>query len=603
MAHPSNITLSPVDALIVSWYSLIGIFGLIGNISVIIIMWCRSIRNSHHFVIIWLAFVDLLGCLILPLRYIYFYQAYKLSSTICILAPMFLLFIALLNHFSLGLVAMERHNAVQSVNNNRHMANHSFLAILVLCVVASTVISCVFRFSGGNVRCRDILLILSDSSNAVQLVVTLPTFTTVIIIIVLYAHIRKIIRQRIGPRPRIHFQPPSSDYDGHTSTQSSDPDRHTSTQSSDHGAQSQPQVPSSDHNRSTQSHAPLDEHQQRGEQMMGKGHNRWWTQIPKFNRQQIGDGDKDLKQSGEEEAMGEFTDLQMLGSPHSRAVGCKHEVHPSEKNYTISSSRVTLSNITLQHELASGTDQEPAFTERKPDFIYVDQEPATVDQKSASTEQKPVFADHKPVSTEQKSASADQELIYTDKEPASTDQKLTYTDQKLTSADQEPAFIDQESTSMQQEPVFKDHKPVSTYQKPEPSSSNWDHLPGAVEERNVTLPVCNNTSTALDDTESIEPIAVIPDLNDQHQDMLYTSNKVTLMLFIATAVSIFTYGLAGLLLLIKSLHVLNFLVDFLFEFTMINHAINPIIYNIVNESFRKDSRDFVKKVKQRLRIA
>ena len=129
-------------------------------------------------------------------------------------------------------------------------------------------------------------------------------------------------------------------------------------------------------------------------------------------------------------------------------------------------------------------------------------------------------------------------------------------------------------------------------------------LPGAVTEDNGKVfstsnyPSIRPRQMSIISTGGEEP--TIPTLQIEEQ-IQCTSGitmiaKTTLMLFIATLMFIITYGLLGIIVMsILS----DKAADFFLEFMLINHVINPFVYNFVNEGFRDECRGVFKKIKLR----
>ena len=109
----SNTTQSPDDVygVVVSryWYTIVGIIGLSGNTLTLVVKYCsKSKLKAVHIGIMWLAIVDLLGCMTLPIRYFYFFDARNLSATMCSVSPIIIIFLRLLSSYSLVPIAIER---------------------------------------------------------------------------------------------------------------------------------------------------------------------------------------------------------------------------------------------------------------------------------------------------------------------------------------------------------------------------------------------------------------------------------------------------------------------------------------------------------------
>ena len=93
-----------------------------------------------------------------------------------------------------------------------------------------------------------------------------------------------------------------------------------------------------------------------------------------------------------------------------------------------------------------------------------------------------------------------------------------------------------------------------------------------------------------------EPAIPTLEENTNHKSGLQVITKTTLMLFVATVMCFVTYGFVGIFVTLSESSKAG---DFVLEFLLIIHVINPIVYNFVNEGFRDDCRDFFKKIKLR----
>ncbi len=135
---------------------------------------------------------------------------------------------------------------------------------------------------------------------------------------------------------------------------------------------------------------------------------------------------------------------------------------------------------------------------------------------------------------------------------------------------------------------------VSSCERPLPGPLS--HLPGAVmdehNERQIPLPTVHSTTLHDSSDNNHEDI---PDLNNQYQEHLMLTNRVTRMLFIVTLVFFVTYVMASVLPLLSSRIARHFFRDFL----LINHTINPVIYSIVNKGFRENCVKFVQEVRRK----
>ena len=138
-------------------------------------------------------------------------------------------------------------------------------------------------------------------------------------------------------------------------------------------------------------------------------------------------------------------------------------------------------------------------------------------------------------------------------------------------------------------------------QIPGPSATTWYQLPGTVKDQSdidrssqSPLPKVHNT-TLHDSCDSQKDEPVIPDLNNQNENNGIITRRVTLMLFVVTLVFFVTHVIASMMLFLPHGIVRHFFRDFL----LINHAINPVIYNIANGGFRASCINFVHGIREK----
>ncbi len=188
--------------VIIVWYAAVGICGLIGNSFVIAVILSRYRLNSSHLMIIWLGCTDLISCLFLPLRYKMFRQTMTVSPSLCAVGRCIVVFLTFLNINSLGIVAIERHKAVQDINRNRHLSGKTVRALVVLCILTSAIFTIpgIWFVINDSVRCSN-LDNLNIYVNTTFIGFTVPTtliiISTFILITVLYIKICIIVRARV----------------------------------------------------------------------------------------------------------------------------------------------------------------------------------------------------------------------------------------------------------------------------------------------------------------------------------------------------------------------------------------------------------------------
>ena len=122
-------------------------------------------------------------------------------------------------------------------------------------------------------------------------------------------------------------------------------------------------------------------------------------------------------------------------------------------------------------------------------------------------------------------------------------------------------------------------------------------LPGAVFGDDENVSTLNSASIRPRQMSSAgnEEVA-IPTLEDgnNHRHGLQMITKTTVMLFTATVMCIITYGFVGIFVMLSESSKAG---DFVLEFLLIIHVINPYVYNFVNKGFRDECKDVFKTIK------
>ncbi len=192
------------EMLIVIWYAAVGISGVIGNSFIIAVMLSRSRLNSSHLMITWLGCTDLISCLCLPLRFKTFYQVKMVSPSLCALGRCIVVFLSFLSLNSLGTVAIERHNAVQNINKNKHLSSKTVRALVVICIMTSVIFTIPFILYVVNdsTLCRELdSLNVNPNFFGFMIPTTLIIMSTFVVIAVLYVKICILVRARVICEP------------------------------------------------------------------------------------------------------------------------------------------------------------------------------------------------------------------------------------------------------------------------------------------------------------------------------------------------------------------------------------------------------------------
>ena len=131
--------------------------------------------------------------------------------------------------------------------------------------------------------------------------------------------------------------------------------------------------------------------------------------------------------------------------------------------------------------------------------------------------------------------------------------------------------------------------------------SLFQQLPGVVleDDENVSsfnLPPVSPGAVSKISTRNQKPTIPTLETAERNHNGWNVIRKTTLMLFIATVTCIVTYGLFGITVMLLDVNKVS---DFFMEFLLVNHFINPFVYNFVNESFRDECRVFLKKFQRK----
>ena len=189
--------------LAVAWYVIIAAVGLAGNSVTIVVLFGSANRiKPAQTIILWLAIVDLLGCLFLPLRYKLLYYTDQFYIIIfCYIAKACcdsLLYIGLL---LITLSAYERYHALKNINEAMGLSKIKALIVISVCVLSGVVFSAVqivIPYLGD----------LQDTGNECQvyalsyvhrLVSMMPFCILTIVVVVLYAKIARLLKRRMKP--------------------------------------------------------------------------------------------------------------------------------------------------------------------------------------------------------------------------------------------------------------------------------------------------------------------------------------------------------------------------------------------------------------------
>ena len=452
------------------WYTIVGIIGLLGNTLTLIVTCCsKSKLKAIHIGIMWLAVVDLLGLVALPIRYFYFFDVRKLSPTMCAMSPTILFFIRLLSVYSLVPVAIERFKGVKNMNNTGNMRNKHIFVMIILCLLSSLTVIGIFHLSAelasstpspslcqGTDSEEFTYAGFSEGSKlkiVVVVILAVSVLPTISIVIVLYFQIAVLIRTRIAPQTAEHDQPPHQ--------------------------MRQPELPTSDLCPQTSNSREL---AQEGDNAIPK-QGQWWDVVLKDIHQLRDDEDE-------------------AGSMDQNCV-----------------SVISMNDIPF-----SPVDSYNARTQYPQDNVRLDA--------------------------------------------------------SVTSADIE------RTKGVPRKRSFENQVPLQL-----PGTVFSSHVNMTEEEPKRRKPTVLSLTTSHD-------IPPIPELGNNGLDnCTFLYRKVTLMLFIATVVTIGT----NIGLLVTALADSKILQRVVFDLYPVQHAANPFIYSLVNDSFRDDCKSVFSRVSERMR--
>ena len=507
----------------ITWYILAGSIGLVGNIFVLAV-YCNTKRlQTARLVVSWLAFVDLIGCLTFPFRYLIFFHADKLPRPLCIAIPFIVVFSTHLTILSLVVAAIERYRKVRFFNKQYRNDTIIFVSIVVSVLLALSAASISRlniqqdKYIDDTFHCTpfDHKSFFEYSNPAVRIIKSLFFFCCIFIITILYIKIALLLRRRIGI-PRTQQQPDCS--------------------------------PNTEHNA-----APLEEQ-------------------------------NDNIHSSQDECWREV--VQIFNSPEKQnETSC--ELHNNDTNPNLNMQPVADIDD-IMPEIESTIMAIPVLCEKPQDSVSTScyfkndictsslsrsPSPSRQDSVPASV----ILSPHKFKNGTSNSKSNDANL-YTQAKPASISK------------------VEPDSRIVKGTPL-RSH--VASTLHLNASFNLSQQLPGVVlEDENIfsiNHPPVRPRDVSELSTGNQEP--TIPTLeSDERNNHLSGRNlitKTTLMLFIATVMCIVTYGLFGTTVLLLDIDKVS---HFFMEFVLMNHFINPFVYNFVNESFRDECRAFLKKV-------
>ena len=201
----------------ITWYILAGSIGLVGNIFVLVV-YCNTKRlQTARLVVSWLAFVDLIGCLTFPFRYLILFQADTLSRPLCIAIPLIIVFSINLTTFSLVVAAIERYRKVRFFNKQYRNDTIIFVSIVVSVLLALGVATMTRiniqqdKYIDDAFHCTPFnhKSFFENSNPGLRIIGSLLFLCCIVIMTILYMKIVLLLRRRVGI-PRTQQQPDCS---------------------------------------------------------------------------------------------------------------------------------------------------------------------------------------------------------------------------------------------------------------------------------------------------------------------------------------------------------------------------------------------------------
>ena len=195
------------NVVILIWNVLVGVVGLPGNTLILLVHGSKLSTNrmtSPQLIIFYLAFADLFGCLNLPLRYHRYYNAalpdawFKIgvcTSTFANVQQLILLVLA----------AVERYRAMHKVNRPIRQAQNTCInkvkksGMLIFCVLASAFLSIITLLFMNKSQRRHLLC--DDNIGTLKKMYGFITFGLIGVIVTMYVKIALILRRRMRPEP------------------------------------------------------------------------------------------------------------------------------------------------------------------------------------------------------------------------------------------------------------------------------------------------------------------------------------------------------------------------------------------------------------------
>ena len=552
-------------AVYIAWYVLSGSTGLLGNTFILIVFFHAKRLQTAKIVVSWLAFVDLIGCLTIPFRYLILLQTDKLSKQLCIAIPPILHFTSTLTLFSLVVAAVERYRAVRFVNKLQNYRNDAVLfASIAFSVLLASFAGAMSRFQvqldhyeDGTFHCTPVSLesfpdspdIMEKVTRALSGLIILRCIT---VITVLYIKIALSLRRRIAAGlPNTHRQPNCS-----------------TDNSAEHNA------------------APTDDNNEESKSFQGE---RW-------------DGIYELCTSPNRESKGvadvneiEPEILSITSNPMTENQGEKYSslcLKPDLWTRTLSrsASPLALDVVPPQKASAMVLPHTRVISHSRDDANL----PANTSTSAATT-------------SKALSHSSSQTVKVTRERAATINGNVSLSSCQLLGV----VIGGNENVSPSTRPRqiflvsagYEEARTVITASNQNASLASCQ-LPGAVLGDNKNASATNSPSIRPRHTfmfSSGNEEAAIPTLEEvtNHKRGLHMITKTTLMLFIATVMCIITYGIVALFFKILDSSEAS---GFLLELMLIIHVINPFVYNFVNEWFRDECRDVFKKIKIRCSI-
>ena len=547
---------SSSDTAVFVWYVLVAIFGLPGNLLVLAVIGIHRPRRmtSCQMIIFAIGIVDLLGCLNLPLRYQRFFSSdsfpYRaIPFPWCHVAVFTTIAISTMELYLLALAALERYRTVENVNNEP--ARKTIIVGICACIVIATFSPMfVILYADTNVHRMQCSLTThteeSQSIIRVAVYVCVFIFPPIAVILVKYIKIALLLRRRVLMWP----VPPDSN---------------------------SPHHPELDSNR-----RKLDNKVAPNLEISYncKGSCQSVPGVPGSSK--IGISSISLKVQDECSSTPP-TDIRhkTIASIHKTPVQHQvRDVQPSTSKSISHISRLFCSVQATTTTITTTTTTTPAPEEcckQVSEYINGTEEDTKTDgQRCSTVEQGQDTIDFESIQLGFLELTHSSIMCNAGNPPMMRD---------LSDISERRTLKLVAATQQQRQPIVNTWQQLPGAVISDSNSDMVDQIPGVIIRHTINPLLQGGPSSSVDmEIPTIPTFDVAeqsPNQGNHNGRRLY--RKVTLMLFIASTVCVLTYCISPLSKILGLDHL-----EVLKEVIIINYAVNPLIYSIVNECFRDE---------------